>query len=171
MKVEEAIKTAIEYEKKVTATYAQAEAKAADPVAKRVLTVLAGEEKRHVEYLESRLGEWTRTGKVTAAALGTALPAKPVILAGVKTLKQRMKMSAADRESSLKTLQRALDVEVETSEFYQRMVDTLPGEARSMFARFLEIEQGHQAIVAAELDSVRGLGFWFDYREFDLEAG
>jgi hypothetical protein len=40
-----------------------------------------------------------------------------------------------------------------------------------LFQRFVEIEQGHLAIVQAEIDSVSGLGFWFDMREFDLETG
>jgi hypothetical protein len=35
----------------------------------------------------------------------------------------------------------------------------------------MAIEDGHVAIVQAELDSVTQMGFWFDYREFDLEAG
>ena len=39
------------------------------------------------------------------------------------------------------------------------------------FGRFLEIEQGHQAIVRAEIDALTGMGFWFDFQEFDLEAG
>jgi hypothetical protein len=40
-----------------------------------------------------------------------------------------------------------------------------------MFQRFPEIEDGHNAIVQAELDSVQGLGYWFDVEEFKLEAG
>ena len=36
---------------------------------------------------------------------------------------------------------------------------------------FLGIEQGHQAIVQAEIDALSGLGFWFDFQEFNLEAG
>ena len=47
----------------------------------------------------------------------------------------------------------------------------LPAEAQALFQRFVEIEQGHQAIVRAEIDSVSGLGFWFDMQEFNLEAG
>jgi hypothetical protein len=42
---------------------------------------------------------------------------------------------------------------------------------KELFSRFLEIEKGHQAIVEAEMNSVSGLGVWFDMEEFDLEAG
>ena len=45
------------------------------------------------------------------------------------------------------------------------------GEERALFQRFLEIEDGHHAIVQAELDAVQGLGYWFDVQEFKLEAG
>ena len=38
-----------------------------------------------------------------------------------------------------------------------------------MFARFLEIEDGHVAIVQAELDFISDNGFWFDFQEFDME--
>jgi hypothetical protein len=38
-----------------------------------------------------------------------------------------------------------------------------------MFARFLEIEAGHIAIVQAELDYISHTGYWFDFKEFDME--
>jgi hypothetical protein len=51
------------------------------------------------------------------------------------------------------------------------MVRELPVEGQNLFSRFLEIEDGHGAIVQAEIDSVKRMGFWFDLKEFDLEAG
>ena len=51
------------------------------------------------------------------------------------------------------------------------MVRELPVEGQNLFSRFLEIEEGHGAIVQAEIDNVKRLGFWFDLKEFDLEAG
>jgi hypothetical protein len=51
------------------------------------------------------------------------------------------------------------------------MVGELSGERQRLFARFLEIEEGHVAIVQAEIDAVSGSGFWFDMKEFDLEKG
>ena len=51
------------------------------------------------------------------------------------------------------------------------MVSELPEEGQNLFARFLEIEDGHAAIVQAEMDSVNQRGFWFDVKEFDLEVG
>ena len=68
-------------------------------------------------------------------------------------------------------MRRALAEEEETSAFYQRMVRELPPEGQALFGRFLEIEDGHATVVQAEIDSVSQMGFWFDLKEFDLEAG
>lgn len=64
-----------------------------------------------------------------------------------------------------------LELERQTSAFYRRLVDTLSEADRGMFSRFLEIEAGHLAIVQAEIDSLNGMGTWFDVMEFSLEAG
>ena len=170
MTIEGAIRTAIEFEMRVRDTYAAASA--GDEAGDRFLQVLAAEEQRHVDYLESRLAEWVETGRVTVATLATAVPARARLTQAARELKERIRMPAHQLDVSLETLKRALDVELKTSAFYRELVDTLPeGEPRRMFARVLEIEDGHVAIVSAELDSVRGLGYWFDMREFDLEAG
>ena len=68
-------------------------------------------------------------------------------------------------------LEKALEVEQETSDFYKRMVLELPEEGQELFMRFVEIEEGHKAIVQAEIDSVIGLGYWFDMPEFNLASG
>jgi rubrerythrin len=62
-------------------------------------------------------------------------------------------------------------VEIQASNFYKEMVGKLDGAGQQMFARFVEIEEGHLAIVQAEINAVNGLGYWFDIAEFDLEAG
>jgi rubrerythrin len=64
MTVGEAIQTALQFEHSVRSVYEDAAARAADPVAKKTLLVLAGEEQGHVQYLEERLAEWKRDGKV-----------------------------------------------------------------------------------------------------------
>jgi bacterioferritin (cytochrome b1) len=66
-------------------------------------------------------------------------------------------------------LSRALQVEVETSDFYRQMVREMTDTARDMFARFLEIEEGHIAAVQAELDYLSKTGYWFGIKEFDME--
>ena len=86
----------------------------------------------------------------------------------IKTLKKIAKHDNIDNE--IEYFQKALEMEVKTSNFYKDMVSQLPKEHQPMFERFVEIEEGHEAIVRAEIDTARGLGFWFDFQEFDLES-
>jgi len=55
MTIEEAIKTALVFEKKVHALYETAAKNATDVTARKVFATLAQEERGHVTYLESRL--------------------------------------------------------------------------------------------------------------------
>ncbi len=167
MDIAEAIKTAIQYEKRVVQVYEDAVRQSADETGRKIFGVLAKEEVGHVDYLVSRLEEWKKTGHVTPAALGTVVPSRERIEQGIKTLEGRVAVKAPEAEMRL--LKRALDVEIETSAFYQRMVKELPEEGRKLFERFVEIEQGHQAIVQAEMNAVAGNGYWFDMPEISME--
>lgn len=165
----EAIQTAIEFEKRVTAVYERAAASSADEVGREVFDALAQEEQGHVAYLEHKLAQLAETGAFTAEPLDTVVPTAEKIEAGIAAMEQQV--SPKDRTQELELLRQALEAEVETSAFYERMVGELDPAGRELFERFLEIEQGHQAIVQAEIDALTGLGFWFDFQEFNLEAG
>ena len=167
MTITEAIGTAIDYEEKVRDVYVDARKQATNDVGKRVFGVLAKEEQGHVDYLKGKLKELAETGTVTSDDLISVLPTVQAIKEGVATLENRL--AADDRGDETKMLKKALQVEVETSNFYKRMVGELEPEGRRFFARFLEIEEGHVTLVQAELDCVSGTGFWFDMQEFSLE--
>jgi rubrerythrin len=168
--LDKAIQTAIEFENKVHKFYDDASAKIADPVGQRVFQQLAKEEAGHIAYLESRLSEWQKTGQINIEELQTIVPDKERIAEGRKKLAQSMRTKRPE-SSEILYLQRAFEVEKETSGFYRQMVSELSGDNQQLFARFLKIEEGHLAIVQAEIDAVQGNGFWFDMMEFDLEAG
>jgi len=169
MDIELAITTALTYENRVVKVYEEAAAATEDPAGKKMFGVLVRDEQSHVRYLESKLAEWKQSGRVTAGRLETLIPSVERIESGIKSLKAHV--ATKSPESELHLLHRALQVEVETSAFYKSVVSELPAEARPLFQRFVEIEEGHQKIVQAEIDSVSGLGFWFDMMEFDLAAG
>jgi rubrerythrin len=166
MTIEEAIQTAIEFENDVRDVYKAAADEAADPVGKRLFTVLRDEEQGHVDYLESRLKEWRDTGKVTAERLETAIPARDVISEAAS--KTAAKVGAVDRGTERELLSKALAAEHKTSSFYRKMVSELAAEGQELFKRFVEIEEGHVAIVQAEIDSLTGNGVWFDTWEVRL---
>ncbi len=166
MTIEEAIKTAIEFETEVRDVYRDAVNRAEDPTAKRVFNVMADEEQDHIRYLGERLIEWHKTGKVEPAALKTAVPSKDAIAEGASKLASGM--SDADHGTEMEMLRKALDAERRTSDFYRKMVTELPVEGQRLFERFVEIEEGHLAIVQAEMDSLTGTGAWFDVLEIKL---
>jgi rubrerythrin len=171
MTIEEAIKTALVFEKKVHALYETAAKNATDVTARKVFATLAQEERGHVTYLESRLAEWQKDGHLSPEKLRTVLPSAQRIRAGVGRSRAGVGKQTAGHDAELSSLYQALAAEDETSAFYVQMVRELTAEGQSLFSRFLEIEDGHGAIVQAEIDSVKQMGFWFDLKEFDLEAG
>lgn len=170
MDLHEALTTAIAYEHQVRDHYRRAQEQVLHPQGKRIFATLAQEEQGHVDYLESRLAEWAKGGKISSPELATALPP----LAWVAEARRRVSMPPEGTvavQEELELLKVALELERQTSSFYRKLVDTLPEADRGMFARFLEIEAGHLAIVQAEIDSLNGMGTWFDFMEFSLEAG
>ncbi len=169
MTVEEAIISALDYERKVRDYYVLAARSIDDPKGKEVFGALADEEQGHVDYLESRLEHWRENGSLDTIELTTTFPSRQWIKEGMA---QMRKVSLKrDYSNEIKMLKVALKLEEEVSDHYKKLVAGLQDEAQVMFRRFLDIEDGHTAIVQAEIDALEGNGFWFDFAEFNLEAG
>jgi len=167
MNIEEAIKTAIDFEEQVSDVYRDAMEQTSDSVGKRTFGLLADEELKHVDYLTNKLDELRKTGTITAEQLDTAVPSQQKIQEGISRLESRM--SQEDRGGELQMLSKALKVEQDTTNFYRKMASQLSDEGKQVFARFVEIEEGHLAIVQAEMDYLSKTGYWFDVKEFDME--
>lgn len=168
MTVEEAIVTALEHEKKVRDHYAWAAEKAGDPKGVSFFGTLAREEQGHVDYLLSRLEAWRQSGVLSADPIKTILPSSDFVARGAAMLSDSA--SSRDYSDDQRRLFTALKLEEEVSAFYRSLVETLDHpEAKEMFARFLEIEDGHTAIVEAEKDVLTRTGFFYDFQEFNLE--
>jgi rubrerythrin len=170
MKLDNAIRMALEYENGVHKAYSEAIKKVSSPPAKRIFEVLASEEMGHINYLQERLEEWQSTGKIKVKKLGTSIPTREVINQSLEDLRKTVKPKRTKLITELELLKKALNAEVKTSKFYKEMVSKLDGEGQRLFARFVEIEQGHEAIVQAQIDSVSGLGVFLDTLEFGLEV-
>lgn len=167
MNIEEAIRTAIDYETKIHDLYRQAHQATGDSAGKRVFSALQADERRHLDYLQDRLVLWLKNGRLAAEKLESVVPDRQQITRALEPLRHRM--AAADRTDEKQMLSKALEIEVETSRFYRQMVNELDGEVQQMFARFLAIEDEHIAIVQAQLDYISHTGYWFDFKEFDME--
>ena len=115
MKLDEAIRAAIEYEGGVHRTYVEAMERATDAVGKRIFKVLCDEEMGHLKYLRERLDEWKKTGHITVKKLETSIPTREAIDLGVQELREKVAPNAgAKRETELDLLSKALEVEAET---------------------------------------------------------
>lgn len=167
MTLEEAIKTAIEYESHARDVYREAIAQTQDQAGKKIFQALADDEQHHINYLTEKLKQWKETGKITVEKLKSAIPPREKISKAVGELQNRA--SLEDRGDEKQMLSKALKLEIDASAFYQKLVDEMPDEAKPLFAEFLDIEERHVAAVQAELDYISGTGYWFDFKEFDME--
>ena len=165
--LEEAITNAIDYETRIRDLYREAVDGTQDQKGKQVFQALADDEQRHIDYLEAKRTQWRAEGRISVEPLTSLIPAPETLATDLEGLKKTM--AGEDRRDEKRMLSKALQVEVETSAFYRAMVDQMEGDARAMFARFLEIEDGHITAVQAELDYISHTGFWFDFQEFDME--
>ncbi|MGD0511340.1 MAG: hypothetical protein ABSA33_05895 [Candidatus Micrarchaeaceae archaeon] len=169
--MDNAIRTALEYEAGVHKAYLEAMDKTSNEAGKRVFRALADEEMGHIKYLKERLDEWQKTGKINVKKLGTSIPTREVISKSLQDLRKTVKPKATKLTLELELLKKALETERKTSLFYKEMVSKLDGEGQELFRRFVEIEEGHEAIVQAEIDCVSNSGVFMDQLEFGLEVG
>jgi len=168
MNLEQAITTALQYEKKLRDIYLQGVQDTQDPKGKKIFQDLADDEQSHVNYLEHKLVQWKETGQITVEKLDSAIP--PVEVIRQEVAKVSSSMSKKDSGLQEQHLSNALELEKKTSRFYQQMLSELPEEGQAMFSRFLEIENAHVEAVQFELDYVTHSGTWFGFEEFNLEV-
>ncbi len=167
MTLEEAIVSALDFEKKVRDHYSFAAQNGKDPAGKKFFALLAREEQGHVDYLEERLREFRSSGKVGGSELPTVIPKSDWTIEG----SEKLEASAAKRDYSgdVERLFTALKLEDEATEHYKKLVAALGPEGKALFQRFLDIEEGHTALVQAEVDVATRTGFFYDFQEFNQE--
>ncbi len=166
MDIREALKTAVEYEKRIVETYTRAIAKTTDDVGRRVFKLLEDEERDHVAYLEKKLSEYQSEGALSAEDLGTRLPPLQKIKAATEGVEEPL--GEGGFKDELDMLEQARKVELETSAYYHRLVDELPEEGKAFFGRFVDIEDGHVALVEAEIEYLQHKGAWLSVDDGDL---
>jgi rubrerythrin len=167
MDLEEAIVAAMDYETRIRDIYREAAENNALLMAKNFLKTMGDDEQHHLDYLAERLQTWRKTGQLNVEKLETLIPSEELMAR--QTRKFKGEISGKTLGDQKRILSRALKVEVETSNFYKRMVDEMPEEGQKMFAQFLDIEDRHIHAVQIQLDYVTKTGYWFDFKEFDME--
>jgi rubrerythrin len=167
MRLDEVILTAIEYETRIRDHYLNSADRIRNRAGRRVFELLASEEQGHIDYLLACLGKWRRNGTIGTFSLLPALPPASEMRKAMVPVEGQKPSEVLDDERQV--LDVALNLERETSDYYRRLVCQLQGAAQQMFAGFLEIEEGHVAVVQAEIDFLSDNGFWFDFTEFNQE--
>ena len=165
MTLMEALEEALGFETRIADLYRMAAADSTVPEAKAFFDFLAADEARHVAFIEAAKASASKGRSPDATLVKNSLPSD--IPASVAKAKKAFRSSPDGGQ--LAALENALRAEVETSAFYRRLVASLPESETTAFRKLQEIEDGHTAIVQAELDSVTSSGFWFDVRVFDME--
>lgn len=169
MEFAEAVKTAIEMEEKVKSFYDRKATELESPIARKIFNILAEEEQGHIDYLNRQLENLKQHGNITDSALETVIPDKSRIddmINGLENIPQ-----PADLESDITLFRLALEMEKEVADHYRKLIDRAADEFRGFFQEFLEIEEAHENVLQAELFAAKSSGVWFDFIEFDQEAG
>ncbi|RMG97631.1 MAG: hypothetical protein D6708_01205 [Candidatus Dadabacteria bacterium] len=168
MTIEEALASALAFERKVQAHYEKAREGVPEGEAREFFGLMAAEEARHVEYLEHKREQWLSTGAIGPTEVESAVPRRDWLQEGKRRLAEAK--GHPDRSYGLGHLEESLRLEEEVSAHYRQLVDGVDDpEAKALFRRFLEIEDGHTALVRAELDYVTGTGHFLGIREFTLD--
>lgn len=167
MRIEEAIKTAIEFEKGIRDLYHQAADAVGNRVGENLMRSLAEDEQNHVDYLEDKMRQWHETGLLNVDELPTVNINSERIIKDVEAVAKRL--SEKDHGLEQQLLSKALKAELATSKFYSEMVESMQNEGQRLFQRFLDIENEHINIVQAQMDYLTKSGYWFGIKEFDME--
>lgn len=159
---------ALKFEEKIRDLYRSADAIVDDERGKAIFRALANDEQAHVDFLNYGLQQLAKDHVIDAGRLTSPIPSRKRIEARIETMKARIpERMLGDIKSVLNS---ALQLEKQTSAFYEDACRKTTGEIRAIFEKFVEIEHRHEDVVQIELDHVLGCGMWFNFMEISLEV-
>ena len=160
--------TALQYEEKIRDFYRSAAEKVDDERGKKIFQALADDEQSHMDFLQYSLAQLKAKGTIDIDRLVSPIPTLKQLESGIEKLKADIPdQMLGDIKSVLGS---ALILEKETSAFYRDACTKTEGEIKTIFEKFLEIEERHVDVVQIELDHAQNNGMWFNFMEVDLEA-
>lgn len=159
--LEKAIKTSIEFEKKVKDLYGEAIQQAHSLQAKRFYKMLADDEESHLQYLYACLKEWSQNGTIQLSSLVSAIPSQDAIRKSIRESKNQLTVDKQKVvESEMDILRKIPKAEMETARFYKEIIGQLREKDLPLFQQFLRIEEGHERYVDSQIKSLRENGMW-----------
>ncbi len=162
----QAMKAAIEMEKSGHRFFTEASNKVKHEVGRKLFSRLAAEEIDHMRTFEKIFNE-VSGGADWKEAMKAIQPAKRVPYFD----EARKEFKVEDMSVELDYLKKALDLERDAMQFFERAIQEAESpEAKEIFKRILDEEQGHYDLIQSEIDSINGTGFWFDVQEFHMDG-
>lgn len=163
----DALRQALEAEKKGMRAYMEYARRTSDPTGKNMFIALAQDEEDHARILQEQ-----------AASLEKGLDwcGYTEKASEVKSLMPNLQPVEARKRSTsgmdqLDALRIALAQEKEAIDLYRQQSENLEDEkAKEMYLRLLAMEESHYDIIQAQIDYIEGTGFWFGIPEFNLET-
>ena len=166
----EAIEMAIQAEKDGLAFYTRAAKETGDLGGQRMFQSLAADEAAHVKVFET----------VREALVGPGMWLSPEQVAAIspKRSTRPLFFPKGDKREGVKVPQRQLDAlqrgiraeEASIAFYTEQQSQAGDPDGQAMYAYLVEQEESHRTILQGEYDYLSGTGYWFDVREFDLEA-
>jgi rubrerythrin len=163
------VESAIKIEKEGVKFYSDAASKTKNLKGKEALLRLAKAEEDHLNSLEDerdsliRTGHWIKSRKL-----------KPIMDINFDKIIPLPKKDATEftvDTDELTAVEVGIKTEKEVYEYYMKTAEKLVDEdGKAFFKRLAEAEKQHIRLLEAELDYLRKVGYWFDFREFNLET-
>ena len=166
--VVELLKKAIQLEKNGQKNYLKYARQTADFFGKNMFILLVNDEFDHMTLLENLVADMDhqlplKEVRIDLSAIEKVIP---------KLREKDVLTKGTEGQDQLSALRTAANLERDSIHLYEKIRDQAEDPAVKRFAhRLVEMEDSHYQLIQAEIDAILGTGFWFGYKEFDLNAG
>ncbi|MBI5038672.1 MAG: ferritin family protein [Nitrospirae bacterium] len=166
MEVEHALKKAIMVEKEAMKRYMEYAKATKNVSGKNMFLTLALDEWNHMSILEKQLDSISGRNIWYSAEISKS----EIELLVPKLKETRTKSNQESGLTDIEALSTALREERKANEYYLKQAGLMtdPG-AKKMYLRLAEMEEAHYQILEAELDGIKGTGFWLGIPEFTMD--
>ncbi len=164
----ELLKKAVQLEKNGLKNYLKYARQTADPYGKNMFILLANDEFDHMTLLENLVAKMDQQLPLNDVKLDLSAIEKVV----PKLREKDVLTKGTEGQDQLSALRTAANLERDSIHLYENIRDQADDpEVKRIAQRLVEMEESHYELIQAEIDSILGTGFWFGYKEFDLNAG
>lgn len=164
----EILKTAVHFEKEGMKAYLKYAMKTNSTPGKDMYINLALDEHHHAQKLHGKLNELL-SELLKRGTLGSQDTEHIFSMGSTTEGEVKPQPEVPAQEGAI--LELAIENEKESKRFYNQQAENCGDPIlKALYRGLAKEEEGHEMLLRAELDSVKGSGHWFDFREFTLEA-